>query len=394
MAPYDRGVRANTPQKPRFFFSKYWNREIPTRFLSHLSTIGSCFLSGERSRHWLNLLAGETIYFTDHRYIPDLKRNGDHGFIFLPGGCAWALQKHEGCTFCPFQKAVDDYVGNLPMSEKELIAMFEAGFKSLRYASDVINVFTAGSFLNPGEIPVPVQLYITRRIAKDSRARIMRVETRIPYVEKSLVKPIVSILKSYGKTLDLAIGFETKNDWIRNKLMRKGITKRGFENAIEQIHDLKAHASVYLMLKPHLVMGEGYALDQCIESIDYVFGVGADEVLLQALYISPGSPQMVTWKKENDFRPPWLWSIIDTLKATAHLGPVMLGRWDDELPTPIDWPHNCGHCDLKVMEQLAVWRQSLNPKSFNQNHLPTCRCQKEWQREIGNTWDVPKKETG
>ncbi|MBU0646522.1 hypothetical protein KJ611_03580 [Patescibacteria group bacterium] len=389
MAPYNRGVRANVPNKPRIFHRKFWNRELPTHLMSLLGSLSRNLLAAEKARRLLNQMAGEIVYFTDTRYIPQLSRVGTHGFMYLPGGCAWALNKHHGCSFCPFQQAVDEYVGDLPIGEQEFLSIFQAGFATMRESVDIINIFTAGSFLNPGEIPQDAQLEMIRRVGEQSQAQTVRIESRLPYITPELVGPLVDNLATNRKTLDIAIGFETENDHVRNKLMHKGIGKRSFEKSVRLVKDLGGRVSVYLMLKPHLVMGEGYALDQCIESISYVFGAGVDEVLLQALYISPGTPQMVAWNRENGFRPPWLWTIIEVLKQTAHLGPVMLGRWDDEIPRPIDWPRNCGHCDHRLLSQITAWRQTLNPGVFGNGYTITCDCQTDWEHDLLHSRDFP-----
>jgi radical SAM enzyme (TIGR01210 family) len=198
------------------------------------------------------------------------------------------------------------------------------------------------------------------------------VESRVQYIVDETVAPLASILASKGKMLDIAIGFETKDDDLRNKALRKGMGRKQFEQAVRTSKRLGARVSAYVILMP-VPLTEGFAIQECVDSIRYAFEAGCDEVLLQARY-----------SHYEDQKCPWLWSILKVLNETASLGPVMLGRWETELPEPTVWPKNCGACDAEVMKAIVAWRDGLQPSTIAPEVLPTCECLATWAAQAAD----------
>ena len=81
---------------------------------------------------------------------------------------------------------------------------------------------------------------------------------------------------------------------------------------------------------------------------------------------------------EKQYRPPWLWSIIEILKQTRHYGPVRIGDFTDE-PKPIAGPYNCDQCTNKVIELFNEYKTSNDINIFNN---VKCNCKEEWERQI------------
>jgi radical SAM enzyme (TIGR01210 family) len=373
---HDRGVAAPPPDRPIETYAKFWERTVRWLAAAEYAPMLVQEHGAEKAREILHLALGQPAYWTDRRLVPQLGREGRYGFILLPGGCRWALEKDKGgqCAFCEFQEIVDAVAGDLPFSPAEFMALFDAGYATMT-DSDMLNVFTAGSFLNPGEIPQEAQVEMAYAVARSTHTSILRVESRVQYMTKETIGPLASLLNAFGKTLDIAIGFETQDDYLRNKLLRKGMGRAGFTQAIKTAKALGARVSVYVMLMPlDIDMAEGYAVRECIESIRFAFACGADEVLLQARY-----------SHYDHVKCPKLWSILEVLRETAHLGPVMLGKWEAELPEPKVWPVNCESCTPSVMAVLGRWREGLDPAVLDDDALPTCGCKADWQQLLADT---------
>ena len=377
----ERGVIAPPPDRPLVTYPKYWERTV--RWLAAATQAPDIVKAhGASALDVLNGAIGAPAFFTDRRYLPQLGRQAGYGFILLPGGCEWALKKDRGgqCTFCEFQEVVDFMAGDLPFSHEEFLAIFQAGYAGMA-DSDILNVFTAGSFLNPGEIPMRRQAAMAALVAASAKTSVLRVESRVQYIVDETVAPLVSILAAKGKTLDIAIGFETKDDEMRNKALRKGMGRKQFELAVQAAKRHGARVSAYVILMP-IALDEGYAIQECIDSIRYAFEAGCDEVLLQARY-----------SHYEDQKCPWLWSIVKVLNETAALGPVMLGRWETELPEPKVWPKNCDACSPEVMKSIAAWRDGLQPSTIAEAAMPACGCRKVWEQEAAKTAPPPKRIT-
>lgn len=375
----ERGVRPDPPKIDLRTYPEYWSRT--TRWLAAEKEAEALVsaLGHEQAIDLLNLAVGAPAFFAENRFVPQLNTQGKYGFILLPGGCKWALEDNGRCTFCEFQEFVDELVGDLVISHDEFMAIFNAGFATM-HDSKMLNVFTAGSFLNPGEIPMATQALMAQAVADSEITEILRVESRVQYIVEDTVAPLVNILGSQDKTLDIAIGFETQDDILRNKSLRKGMSRKGFIRAVETSKRLGARVSAYVMLMP-VEMEEGHALKECIDSIRFAFECGVDEVLLQARY-----------SHYPETRCPKLWSIIKVLRETSSLGPVMLGRWEGELPEPVVWPKNCDVCTPLIMPVLEQWRSDLDPAHLSDDNLPDCSCKKAWEEKTSHAEPSPKRQ--
>jgi radical SAM enzyme (TIGR01210 family) len=380
---FPRGTKAPEPSRPRETYPEFEKR---TKLLLQLAADAPELVKIHRvhkareiiNRRLSQILFGHeeiTIFTSDFRLIPQLGRKGIYAFILLPGGCHWALEHGGRCEFCEFQPLVEAAVQNLPFSHEEFVAIFTAGFATFLEA-DIINVFTAGSYLNPGEIPLESQLAMAEAVAKAKRPSILRIESRVQWILEETVAPLVKALANgtdpdgNPKTLDIAIGVETQDDELRNKILRKGMSRKGLEQAIKLAKGLGARVSAYIMLMP-VNLPERYAVEECIESIRFAFDKGVDEVLLQAKYsVNPA------------IKCPKLWSIVKVLRNTAYRGPVMLGKWEGELPQPEVWPKNCDICTPAVMNVLEAWREKLNLDTLDEENLPDCECKQAWEAEL------------
>jgi hypothetical protein len=370
-----RGTKAPKSRRPAWLHREFWTRAVRLLALPTLARRQIRKRGPEETRAWLNRTIGETLYLVDERYTPSAGEVLRHGFIYLPGGCAWAVQG-PGCAFCEFQGPIEKLVGGLPISHSEFLALFRAGFATMRNV-DVVNVFTAGSFLNPGEIPAKTQLAIARAVAR-TMATTLRVEARTQYVVPETVEPLVQALSDSAR-LDVALGLETQDDYLRNVALRKGMSRESFRLAVQMLNRLGARASAYVMLMP-TDMEEGYAVRECLDTIRFAFECGADEVLLQARY-----------SQDSTVTCPKLWSIAKVLSETATLGPVTLGKWEGELPEPKVWPTNCPKCTPAFMARIEQWRQSLNPGLVADGNLPKCDCRRAWEESLTRTAPPSKK---
>lgn len=368
---------------------EFWQRRLPTFMAAAMSPYATAVFGADRVRSALNREAGEKVFFTDDRIMPAHGNLvGVHGYILAPGGCEWAVKKHDGCTFCFYQGAVDAYVGKLPLNEREFNALFSAGFTTMRHRCDAICYFTAGSALNPDEIPPGSLRFIAHAVASAPRPKMLRVESRTQWITSATVSPIASILSAHEKTFDIAIGFESQDDDVRNRLLNKGMTKKQFEQAVTVARSCGARVTAYVMLKGHWLLGEGFAIEECVRSIEYVFALGVSEIQLQPLFIcADGSPMEQQFQAGN-VRPPWLWSIAEVFRRTLHLGPVILGPLDSEIPPPIALPMNCPVCSPAFMERIQAWRLTLDQCLWT-DPLPNCACRQTWEQAVQDSQAPP-----
>ena len=63
------------------------------------------------------------------------------------------------------------------------------------------------------------------------------------------------------------------------------------------------------------------SIKEAINTAKYAFSVGSDEVAFESAFIQEGTC-MEKMYRENKFKPPWLWSVIEVIKQTHDLGSI------------------------------------------------------------------------
>ncbi|MDD1768392.1 MAG: TIGR01210 family radical SAM protein, partial [Methanomassiliicoccales archaeon] len=80
------------------------------------------------------------------------------------------------------------------------------------------------------------------------------------------------------------------------------------------------------------------------------------------------------WRK-GDYRPPWLWSLVEVLKSKEGVGGARIFSSPSGAGTPRGI-HNCPNCDRKVLEAIQQFTFSQDQSEFD--HIE-CECTAEWR---------------
>jgi radical SAM enzyme (TIGR01210 family) len=324
----------------------------------------------------LNLFTkNQNFFYLDKIYDFDEKNSVSRLTILLPGkGCQWAL-KTGGCTMCAFWKRAKEIGQNF--SGNDLFALFKIAIILTTKDSPVnLTIYNGGSFLNEEEIPFETQLKICKEVNSHPSLKKLFIESRVEFITEEKIKTLKKELGN--KTLIIGIGLESQDDRIRNFLIKKGLQKKDYENAIKLLKKNNIRTLTYVFLKP-ISLSEKEAIEEAIKTIKYAFEVGTDEVALETAFIQEGTV-MAQFFKEKKYKPPWLWSIIEVIKKTYHLGPVHVGAFEDE-PPPIAKPFNCDLCSKKIEAILQQYRETHDISLLNNLN---CSCYELWKKEIGD----------
>lgn len=317
----------------------------------------------------------ERFYYVDSIFDFEKKGNVLRLTLMLPGkGCAWA-EKTGGCTMCGFPRKIKK-IGK-KFSEKDLIALYKtAEIMTADYNPFILTIYNAGSFINDYEIPPNVQIEICKRVKKHHSIQKLFIESRAEFVTEEKIKRLKNELGE--KELIVALGLESQDDTIRNKYICKGLSKETYEKAIRIIKNNGGRVLTYVFIKPIYLKEKG-AIEEAIKTAEYAFGAGSDEVAFESAFIQEGT-LMEKLYKENKFKPPWLWSIIEVIKRTYHLGPIHIGGFNDE-PPPLAIPSNCSKCSKKIRNVIQKYRETHNIKIFDNLY---CDCKKDWQKLLNS----------
>lgn len=286
--------------------------------------------------------------------------------ILQTRGCRWA--KQSGCSMCGY------FTDSHPKGVTKDKILAQLDYALTQYHDEpVIKIYTSGSFLDPLEIPLDTQKNIFVKLSELSALQKVTIESRPEFVtpdieeRSTVVKP---------KTLEIAIGLESANDGILTESINKGFLFNDWLKAAEYIRNCNLELKTYLLIKPPLIT-EKEAKDDGLSSVEKI------HELSTCISFNPMNIQkytVVEWLWDHgEYRPPWLWTIVDILKETKK-------QYEDiQLQCGITGggkkrgAHNCYRCDstvLAAIQQFTLTQNISHLTGLDKNH---CECKKRWK---------------
>jgi len=292
--------------------------------------------------------------------------------IFKTSGCWWG--RLGGCTMCGF---VYDSAQTSPSAADFESQLDRALLKAADFGKFMVKIFTSGSFLDEREIQPEVRKSILQRLGNDKRIVKVMVETRPEFVTDDVMRDCLGILSDPGDTkFEIAVGLETSSDLIRKDSINKGFTFLDFANAAETAKRHGATLKVYLLLKPPF-LSEGAALEDMVRSVDDAAQY-ADTISINQCNVQRGTFVESLWQK-GQYRPPWLWSIVEVLKRTKHLHPDLTIMSDPVGAGSKRGPHNCRTCSHDVADAVREFSITQDVGVFDNL---SCDCIELWKKVI------------
>jgi archaeosine synthase beta-subunit len=285
----------------------------------------------------------------------DGKPVGSLTVILRTVGCRW-----NRCTMCGYASE------GAPATAEDLVAQFDKAMQRFSPGDKVIKVYTSGSFLDPAEMPVLARDEILNRTMAAGAEKLV-VESRPEYINLEGVEDCLSRVPT-----EFAMGLETSNDLIRQRIIRKGFTFNDFAEASDLVHDLGGKVKAYLLLKPPF-LSEGASIRDAISSARDA-SKHADVLSLNLCNIQRGTPLERLWEK-GEYRPPWLWSAVEVLRNISYpiiCDPVGAGGRRG--------PHNCGgDCDAAIAEAIRKHALTQDRGVFSGIE---CNCRSVWEKVV------------
>jgi len=317
-----------------------------------------------------------TFSYVDTIYDATAGKSVRRWVLLFPGyGCSWAKEEHGGCYMCGFKSRIEEITQGRKIPISELIGIYEVG-KSVSRKSmpENLTIYNGGSFLNDDEMPLEVQLEVCKDVSITSGIKTLFVESRPEFVTEEKISLLVS--KLGGKNLKVGLGLECVSDDVRERCINKGLSRKDYEKAVRLLRNNRAEVLTYVFVKP-LCLTEREAISEAIRTTNYAFQVGSNEVTLEAALVQRGTKMEEVYRK-GDFRPPWLWSVIEVLKATYQLGTVNVGDFTDE-PPPVAIPYNCEKCSSRIVSLFNKYKENHNIEVFGNID---CDCKSIWRESL------------
>ena len=299
--------------------------------------------------------------------------NGDNykrAVVYLmSNGCEWALKSAHGCMMCGHiakQTRMDDTI-----SVGDYLKQFEDEFEKIDFKMNpILNLYNNGSFINDNEIPREARIGMLKKINQNPYIKMLVLETRPEFVTEEKVREIKRLIPD--KHIELGVGLEMKNDFLRGICINKGFSLKRFDSAA-RIITKHLNLRVYVLLKP-LFLTEKEGIENAVETIEYAFESGATTVSLEACTIQDFTLMKYCYER-GLYTPPWLWSIIDVVKKVKTPGKLIVGLFKF-FPSPSAVPNNCDRCNETVMERIQEYNRTLDSRTFDGL---VCECKKEWK---------------
>ena len=282
----------------------------------------------------------------------------DAGVVILrTTGCSHF--RDGGCSMCGYNIESDPTISPDAISRQFDKAVRELG--EVRF----LKVYTSGSFLDKCEVPDDVSTKILS-YCHDNGIRLL-FESRPEYVTSSRINEIVRVHDDF----EVALGLESSNDRILEYSINKGFNVNDYDRASGLLAEEGLDIRTYVLLKPPFLT-ESEAIADSITTVKYAARESAT-ISLNPVNVQRGTLVERLWKNWA-YRPPWLWSVLEVLRATTNLDRKILCE-----PTgggKSRGAHNCGECDAIILHSLKNY--SLDQKASSLGS-PECECKGIWE---------------
>ncbi|MDH7507337.1 MAG: archaeosine biosynthesis radical SAM protein RaSEA [Candidatus Thermoplasmatota archaeon] len=286
--------------------------------------------------------------------------------IFRTRGCSWAFE--SGCSMCGY---FNDSLWK-DVSEIDLLKQFENAMKNYS-KQKFVKIFTSGSFLDDKEITPKVRKQILNKLSENASK--ISVESRPEFINDKTLKEIKSIMNL--KNFEIGLGLETGNDFIRKNCLNKGFTFNDYKKAANKLKKYKIDLKTYILIKPPFLT-EKESIDDAVKTVEKIKKI-TDSISFNPTNVQKNTVVEYLWKRKQ-YRPAWLFSIIEILKESKKIVNNMRIKCDIVGGGNPRGAHNCGSCDFNFLK--AVSEFSLKQQETDIFNNLDCNCREKWLDQL------------
>lgn len=296
--------------------------------------------------------------------------------IFLRGTGCYLTRKQGGCTFCGFYNATN-YNNQIPdiffITQVENV-LNELGENIKKYP--IICLYNDGSLLSEDEISVSVISQIFEILEQIPTVKKVVIESRVDDVVESRIQQIRNV---YHKEMEIAVGFESCNQEVRELCMNKYFSNERFEYAVKMCKSYQIDIIPLMILKP-VFLTEREAIQDYVQSLQYLEQFHLSRIDMEIMTIEKNTLTYLLWK-QGYYHLPKLWSVIEILRqkekfnlhTRVYISPM---HYSVEAECSSS---NCEKCNVKVIEQFSQYNVYGNTKVFDDI---SCDCKEKWNLRI------------
>ncbi|MBY9004552.1 MAG: archaeosine biosynthesis radical SAM protein RaSEA [Candidatus Lokiarchaeota archaeon] len=232
--------------------------------------------------------------------------------ILRTKGCSWALGDRGGCTMCGYiQDSCVDAI-NSDNIKNQFMHAWNNKLGEIQNDKEhyIIKIFNSGSFFDDDEIPEDLRKFIYEKIANVQNITEVVVESRTEHLSRDKLNKMRSELGN--RQIEIGIGLETVNDYIRLNYINKGMTFKEFLDAVNLCKQCDIGIRAYLLFKPPFISEES-AIDDCVDSIKTLIDMKINTISINPVNIQRGTLVEYLWQ-QNRYQVPSFYSLMKSLK--------------------------------------------------------------------------------
>lgn len=279
------------------------------------------------------------------------------------------------CLMCAYSDTGAEHVTDQDVLDqiKTVIAHYEHRIPEI----DVFSFGNDGSILDEHSLKFDTLLHISELLGRYFPK--ISFETRVDFITQEKMTRLKAVLGD--KLFEFAVGLETRDDYIRNTVLRKGLAIEEFEEKIRFITHNNISTKVFIILKPSPYMNEEEGIEDCVKTITYLYELGEKNgkpitIDLNPLYVHEGS-EFEAIAKEQNWTSPLLWSAVEVICRTKALPVKMYIDLSSEGLPVSAVPGNCGVCDADFKRTLRRFNRHRNVERLL-HELPACDCKPDF----------------
>jgi len=276
--------------------------------------------------------------------------------IFRTRGCYWA--RASGCSMCGYVNDVAQEVSAADL-EHQLEAVL-----AKHTGQPMVKVYTSGNFFDDHEVSPEIRERILGELG--DRCDKVIVETLSHLLRREQLEHAMAFVDEF----EVAFGLESTNDRVLQYAVNKVWGLKEHAKAAALCHDVGASVKTYLLIKPPFLT-EREAIEDAVAS-GHEADPHSDTISFNPVNVQ-GRTLVERLFRRGEYRPPWLWSVVEVLERTRDLKAHV--KCHPTAGGMARGAHNCGACDRKVIDALEEFSLGLR-SSFDDL---SCECRDLWK---------------
>ena len=288
---------------------------------------------------------------------------------FVRRGCTYDLA--GACIECNFGRGERVPDEQLIARVSELVALFRG--------SPAIYVTPSGSMFDDLEVPEHIRLEIAS-LLRTAGFEFVATESRPEFLTEQKISKVRQVL---GKDVELEIGLglESVNDWVRKNCINKMLSLDTFAEAVELCHRCGATVYVHVLIKPPF-LNEFEAIEDAIATATWAFEHGVDRLGFALTSVKRGT--VTRWLAlRGIYEPPTYWSVLRILLSLRYEWLSRVGLFGFDSSVPIEQPAaNCPVCTPHIRSLLQAFCYTKDEGYLRQAEAYPCRCKSAWLEDL------------